>query len=104
MGQVDLIRNCSLEKTPSALSGNEQFSSQVSSSSSTHLQTLHRYTSNPVQECQDSSSGVRPQLNQQESAGETRANKNAKRSAYLNKAKKKNHLAMQVNQFSLTVH
>jgi hypothetical protein len=36
MEQVDLFRSGSLEQIPSALSGNQQFSSQVSSSSSIH--------------------------------------------------------------------
>ena len=39
----------SLEQLPSVLSGNLQFSSQVSNGRSVHLQTLHRYTSSPVQ-------------------------------------------------------
>ena len=39
------------------LSGNQQFSSQVSNGSWIYLQTLHRYTRSPVQYCWDSSSG-----------------------------------------------
>ena len=42
---MDLFRNGSLEQILSALSGNQQFSSRVSSGSSTHSQTLHGYTS-----------------------------------------------------------
>jgi hypothetical protein len=54
-GEVDLFRNSSLEQLPSVLSGNRQFSSQVSSSSSSaHSQALPRYTSSLVQENRDS--------------------------------------------------
>jgi hypothetical protein len=46
---VDLFRNGSLEQILSALSGTQQFSSQISSSNSIHSKTLHGYTSGPVQ-------------------------------------------------------
>jgi hypothetical protein len=50
---VDLFRNGSLEQLLSVLSGNQQFSSQVHSSSSIILQTPHRYTSSLVRQSQD---------------------------------------------------
>jgi hypothetical protein len=37
MGEVDLFKSGSLEQIPSALSGNQQFSSQVSKGSLIHL-------------------------------------------------------------------
>ena len=40
MGEVDLFRNGSLEQIPSALLGNQQFNSQVSSSTLIHSQTV----------------------------------------------------------------
>ena len=55
MGRVDLYRNGSLEQILSVLSGNQQFSSQVSSGNSIHSKILHRYTSNLVQQSQDRS-------------------------------------------------
>jgi hypothetical protein len=50
MGEVDLFQKGSLEQLLSALSGNQQFSSQVGSGSSVHSQALHRYTSSPVRQ------------------------------------------------------
>jgi hypothetical protein len=44
----------SLEQLPSVLSGNWQFSSQVSGSSSIHSQILYGYISSSVQLSQDS--------------------------------------------------
>jgi hypothetical protein len=43
--EVDLFRNGSLEQILSVLSGNQQFSSQVSNSSPIQSPTLHGYTS-----------------------------------------------------------
>ena len=44
----------SLEQLPSVVSGNQQFSSQVSEGSLIHSQTLHSYTSSPVQKSLES--------------------------------------------------
>ena len=45
---MDLFRNGSLEQLTSVLSGNRQLGSQVTSSSTIYLQTLHGYTSSSV--------------------------------------------------------
>lgn len=45
---VDLFRNGSLRQIPSALSGNQQFSSRETAAQLNTLTKLHRYTSGPV--------------------------------------------------------
>ena len=75
---MDLLRYCSLEQIPSALSGNQQ----LGSGSLIHSQTLHRHTSSPTRYCQHSkhksavwhnlAETARPQLNWNESAEENR--------------------------------
>jgi hypothetical protein len=53
MREMGLFRNCTLEQISSVMSRNQQYSSQVNSSSSIHSQVFHRYTSSPVWQCWD---------------------------------------------------
>ena len=84
-GEVDLFRNGLYP-----MSGNQQFSSQVSSGSSVHLKALHGYTRSPVQESWGGkkepaavthlAETARPQP-QHKPGGGTTANRKARKSA-----------------------
>jgi hypothetical protein len=99
MGEVDLFKNGPSEQLSSVLSGNQQFSSQVGSGSLIYSQTLHGYTSIQFSRIRRANMNqqwwhylvetARPQP-QHQSAGGTRATRNAKKvlsSASLSKVK-----------------
>jgi hypothetical protein len=57
--EMDLfLKKKILEQIPSALSGNKQFSSQVSSQTSIYLQIFSEYINSPVPQSQDSKHGL----------------------------------------------
>ena len=85
---MDQLRNGPLEQIPSVLSVNQQFSSQVSSSSSIYSQTLQGYISSVVCSVRIAAGVVWPNRNSQASAElapvtRTKIIRNARRSSLL---------------------
>lgn len=83
-----LVQKLYLEQLLSVLSGNQQFSSQVSSSSLIHSQTLHGYTSSQVQQIwvsnsSDATQQTQPDLSRSLSVGGTSRNSRESSVSYL---------------------